>query len=335
MKKLRVLILMHEDFVPPEELTGLSEAEIDRFKTELDTTDTLLDMGHEVQNLGVRDELHPIRRSIEEWKPDIVFNLMEEFQGEAVYDQNVVAYLELLRVPYTGCGTRGLVLARDKALSKKLVSYHRIRAPRFAVFRSGRAVKRPRSLQFPLIVKSLTEEASMGIAKASVVNDDEKLSQRVQFVHERVETHAIVEQFISGREIYVGVIGNERLKVFPPQELIVRKQASDEELIATERIKHDVAYQKKHGVELASVQDQPPGLIARLERLSKRIYRILELNGYARIDYRLDREDRIYFLEANPNPEIARFEEFASAAESAGLSYESLLQRVLNLGLRR
>ncbi len=335
MKKLRVLILMHEDFVPPEELTGLSEAEIDRFKTELDTTDTLLDMGHEVQNLGVRDELHPIRRSVEEWKPDIVFNLMEEFQGEAVYDQNVVAYLELLRVPYTGCGTRGLVLARDKALSKKLVSYHRIRAPRFAVFRSGRAVKRPRSLQFPLIVKSLTEEASMGIAKASVVNDDEKLSQRVQFVHERVETHAIVEQFISGREIYVGVIGNERLKIFPPQELIVRKQASDEELIATERIKHDVAYQKKHGVELAPVQDQPPGLIARLERLSKRIYRILELNGYARIDYRLDREDRIYFLEANPNPEIARFEEFASAAESAGLSYESLLQRVLNLGLRR
>jgi D-alanine-D-alanine ligase len=326
---------MHEDFVPPEELTGLSEAEIDRFKTELDTTDTLLDMRHEVQNLGVRDELHPIRRSVEEWKPDIVFNLMEEFQGEAVYDQNVVAYLELLRVPYTGCGTRGLVLARDKALSKKLVSYHRIRAPRFAVFRSGRAVKRPRSLQFPLIVKSLTEEASMGIAKASVVNDDEKLSQRVQFVHERVETHAIVEQFISGREIYVGVIGNERLKVFPPQELIVRKQASDEELIATERIKHDVAYQKKHGVELALVQDQPPGLIARLERLSKRIYRILELNGYARIDYRLDREDRIYFLEANPNPEIARFEEFASAAESAGLSYESLLQRVLNLGLRR
>ena len=326
---------MHEDFVPPEELTGLSEAEIDRFKTELDTTDTLLDMGHEVQNLGVRDELHPIRKSVDEWKPDIVFNLMEEFQGEAVYDQNVVAYLELLRVPYTGCGTRGLVLARDKALSKKLVSYHRIRAPRFAVFRSGRAVKRPRSLQFPLIVKSLTEEASMGIAKASVVNDDEKLSQRVQFVHERVETHAIVEQFISGREIYVGVIGNERLKVFPPQELIVRKQASDEELIATERIKHDVAYQKKHGVKLAPVQDQPPGLIARFERLSKRIYRILELNGYARIDYRLDREDRIYFLEANPNPEIARFEEFASAAESAGLSYESLLQRVLNLGLRR
>jgi D-alanine-D-alanine ligase len=335
VRKLRVLILMHEDFVPPEDLAGLSEAEIDRFKTEFDVTVALQDMGHEVRNLGVRDELHPIRDSIEEWKPHIVFNLMEEFQGEAVYDQNVVAFLELLKVPYTGCGTRGLVLARDKALSKKLVAYHRVRAPRFVVFRSGRAIKRPRSLQFPLIVKSLTEEASLGIAKASVVNDDEKLVQRVRFVHERVGTDAIVEQFISGREIYVGVIGNDRLKVFPPQELIVRKQNSDEELIATERVKHDVAYQKKHGVRLTPVPDQPQGLVAKLERLSKRIYRMLELEGYARIDYRLDREDEIYFLEANPNPEIARFEEFASAAESTGLSYESLLQRVLNLGLRR
>jgi D-alanine-D-alanine ligase len=334
-KKLRVLVLMHEDFVPPDNVKSLSESDFHRIKTESDILGALADLGHEAKPLGVRDAVVPIRRAIEEWEPDIVFNLLDEFQGEAIYDQHVVAYLELLRVPYTGNNPRGLVLARDKALSKKVAMYHRITVPRFFVARTGRRVRRPKRMGFPLIVKSLVEESSMGISKASIVRDDDALATRVQFMHERVGTDAIVEEFIPGREIYVAVLGNDRLIALPPRELIVDELEPGEDLIATESLKHNIHYQKKHGVRISDARKLPNGVEATLERASKRIYRMLSLEGYARIDYRLSEDGKLYFLEANPNPELANYEELASAAEKAGLSYQDLIQRLLNLGLRR
>ena len=334
-KKLQVLVLMHEDFVPPDDVESLSEDEFHRIKTESDILGALANLGHEAKPLGVRDAVSPIRQAVEEWKPDIVFNLLDEFQGEAIYDQHVVALLELLRVPYTGNNPRGLVLARDKALSKKIAMYHRITVPRFFVARTGRRVRRPKRMDFPLIVKSLVEESSMGISKASIVRDDDALATRVQFMHERVGTDAIVEQFIPGREIYVGVLGNDRLIALPPRELIVDELEPGDDLIATESLKHNVQYQKKHGVRISGALNLPDGVDSMLERASKRIYRMLSLEGYARIDYRLSDDGKLYFLEANPNPELANYEELASAAAKAGLSYEELIQRVLNLGLRR
>jgi D-alanine-D-alanine ligase len=335
MKKLRVLVLVHENFVPPEDRSTLSEDQEFAMKTEIDVVEALGKLGHEIKVLGLREDLRPIRRAVEEWEPHIAFNLLEEFQGEAVFDQNVVSYLELLGLPYTGNSPRGLVIARDKALSKKLLVYHRIRCPRFTVVHRGRKVRRPAWLPFPIIVKSLIEEASRGISRASVVRDDAELESRVRFVHERIRTHAILEQFISGRELYVGVLGNTRLTALPIRELVVRKPTGDTELIATERLKHDIAYQEKLGAEVVSAKKLPQGLAAEMDHTSKRIYRILGLEGYCRIDYRLDDQGRVFFLEANPNPEIARYEEFASAAEAAGLKYETLIQRILNLGLRR
>lgn len=334
-KKLRVLALMHEDLVPPEDIKSLSESEFHRIKTESDILDALRGLGHEARPLGVRDAVLPIRHAVEEWEPDIVFNLLDEFQGEAIYDQHVVAFLELLRVPYTGNNPRGLVLARDKALSKKVAMYHRITVPRFFTARKGRRVRRPKRMEFPLIVKSLVEEASMGISKASIVRDDEALATRVQFMHDRIGTDAIVEQFIPGREIYVGVLGNDRLVALPPRELIVDELEPGEDLIATESLKHNVHYQKKHGVRISGAKKLPEGVASALERVSKRIYRMLSLEGYARIDYRLSEDGKLYFLEANPNPELANYEELAEAAAKAGISYENLIQRILNLGLRR
>lgn len=334
-KKLRVLVLMHEDLVPPEDVDALSESEFHRIKAESDILEALESLGHETRKLGVRDAVRPIRQAVEEWKPDIVFNLLDEFQGEAIYDQHVVAFLELLRVPYTGNNPRGLVLARDKALSKKVAMYHRITVPRFFTARTNRRVRRPTRMEYPLIVKSLVEEASMGISKASIVRDDEALEARVQFMHERIGTDAIVEQFIPGREIYVGVIGNDRLVALPPRELIVDELEPGDDLIATESLKHNVAYQKKHGVRIADAKKLPEGVARDLVRVSKRIYRMLSLEGYARIDYRLSEDGKLYFLEANPNPELANFEELASAAKKAGISYENLIQRILSLGLRR
>ncbi len=334
MKRLRVLALMHPDLVPPPDAASLPAEARFAYKTEFDVVHTLQQLGHEVRALGVQDELQPIRVAVEEFKPDVAFNLLEEFQGNVLFDQNVVSLLELLRVPYTGCNPRGLIISREKALSKKLLVYHRIRVPAFQAFPLGLKVRRPRQLAFPLIVKSLTEHSSLGISKASIVYDDGELVDRVKFVHRRVKTDAIAEQYIEGREVYVGVLGNERLTALPTRELVIASAHSDPPVIATEKVKHDLQYQERHGIEQKPAVDLPPGVAAKLPHLSKRIYRILGLSGYARIDYRVSPDGLIWCLEANPNPEIAQAEEFASAAAQAGISYPELLQRLLNLGLK-
>ena len=335
MKKLRILVLTHPDLAPPDDLSTLSLKEQFEIKTEIDVITTLRGIGHDVLVLGVQWELRPIREAVEAFKPDIVFNLLEEFHGETTYDHNVVGFLELMKVRYTGCNPRGLMLSRGKALSKKLLTYHRIRVPDFAVFPMGRKVRRPRDLSFPLIVKSLIEHSSLGISKASIVNSDDELAERVRFVHDRVGTDAIAEQFISGRELYVSVLGNDRLVAFTPWELVAEKSDPNEPLIATARAKHDVDYQQKKGIAIRAAQGLHPAVEERLLHDSKRIYRILELTGYARIDFRLDDENRVYFLEANPNPDIAELEEFASAARHDGVDYPKLLERILRLGLPR
>ncbi len=333
MRKLRVLVLMHADLVPPASLDGFTDQQINDWKTEYDVVSTLEDMGHEPVSLGIRDELAPIRKTAKQHRSHILFNLLEEFRGEALLDQNVVGYLELLRIPFTGCNSRGLLLARDKGLSKKLLSYHRIAVPKFQVFGQGSRVKRQRKLEFPLIVKSLEEDASLGISQASVVHDDGKLAERVAFVHESLQTSAIVEQFIPGRDIYVGVLGNNRLQVLPAQELVFQKNP-DAQNIATAKAKHDLKYQEKWGIDIKSA-NLDDALARRLEKLCKRIYKILEMSGYARFDFRIDEQNDFYFLEANPNPDLARYEELASAAETAGISYEQLIQRILNAGMQQ
>jgi D-alanine-D-alanine ligase len=330
MKRLRVLALMDERLVPPEDVRGI-DLETADWRMEYDVIRTLRALRHEVHTLGVGSDLAVIRRAVDEHRPHIVFNLMEDVHDVPIYDQNLVSYLELLRVPYTGCNPRGLMLARDKAISKTILSYHRIPVPEFAVFRMGRRARRPKRLPFPLIVKSLTKEGSEGIAQSSVVDTDDKLLERVRFVHERIGTDAIVEHFVDGRELYVGVLGNHRLQVLPVWELVF---ARDGPRIATSRVKWNPAYQKRHGITTRAANGLPKGLATTVERLSKRIYRILQLSGCARIDFRLDGEGKVYVLEANPNPQLARGEDFADSAEQAGISYEALIQRLLNLGLR-
>jgi D-alanine-D-alanine ligase len=319
---------------PPDDLNSLTPKEAFEIKTEIDVITTLRTLGHDVRVLGVQWELRPIREAVDAHKPDIVFNLLEEFHGETTNDHNVVGFLELMKVPYTGCNPRGMMLSRGKALSKKLLAYHRIRVPDFAVFPMNRKVRRPRHLAFPLIVKSLIEHSSTGISQASIVDSDEKLAERVRFIHERVGTDAIAEQFINGREIYVSLLGNDRLRAFTPWELLAEKSNPDEPLIATAKAKHDPDYQSKKGIVIRAAEGLHPAIEERLLHDSKRIYRILELTGYARIDFRFDSEDRPYFLEANPNPDIAEQEEFAAASAFDGVSYPKLLERILRLGLR-
>ena len=334
MKKLRLLVLMHNYLVPPDDAAG-QDASTAPWKTEYDVLKTVRDdLEHDVHVLGVKDDLAGIRQASDEFKPHIAFNLLEAFHEVGTFDQNVVSYLELLRLPYTGCNPRGMLLARDKALSKKLLQYHRIPVPEFAMVARGHKARLSKRLTFPLIVKPLTQEASIGISQASVVDDEAKLGERVQFIHESIATDAIVEQYVDGRELYCGVIGNERLQVLPVWEMTFAKMPEDQHRIATERVKWNPKYQAKMGIATSEAKDLPAGAAERIQHVTKRVYKVLALSGYARVDLRLDTHGRVHVLEANPNPQIARDEDFAESAKRAGLAYPALLQRILTIGMR-
>jgi D-alanine-D-alanine ligase len=329
-RTLRILLLTDEGLVPDRPRKELNGREAELRKTEYDVIGGLERLGHEVAFAGVGGELAVIREAIEEKKPHIAFNLVEQFDNLPFFDQHVVSYLELKKQKYTGCNPRGLTLARDKALTKKILAYHRIAVPRFAVFPPRKRIVVPVRLTFPMFVKSLSEEGSEGISQASLVRDPDKLVERVGFIHEKTNAPALVEEFIEGREIYVGVFGNELLTALPPWELTISKK--DAPVIATDKAKWDPQYQKKIGLKTGPAK-LDAAMIRKIERTSKRIYRLLNLSGYARLDYRLSEGGRLYLLEANPNPQIARNEDFADSAEHAGMKYEELLQKLVTLGL--
>lgn len=333
MKKLRILVLMHEDLVPPDSIKGLSDEEIADWKSEYDVCAGLEALGHDVFPLGVSDDLGLVRRAIRKHKPHIAFNLVEEFHGVAVYDQHVVSYLELIKQPYTGCNPRGLMLSHDKALCKQILSYHRIRTPKFIVFERGKSVRRPQRLGFPLMIKSVNEEASMGISQKSIVRNENQLADQVAYVHEHVRTDALAEEYIEGRELYVSLIGNQRLTAFPIWEMRFTRMPEGMARIATRRVKWDAKTQKALGIKTGPARHLPPGVDRQITSICKRVYRCLSLSGYARMDLRLGEDGQVYLLEANPNPNLEYGEDFAESAERVGISYEMLLQRILNLGL--
>lgn len=336
MKKLRVMLLVHWDLIPPEDLTEENDPRMEKFRTEFDVINALNNLGHEVQVVAVESDITPIRETVEEWSPHIAFNLLEDFAGYSALDYYVVSYLDMLGVPYTGCNPRGLLLGRDKALSKKILSYHRIKVPEFAVFQKGKKIKPSQlnNLAFPLIVKSLIEQGSVGISQASYVTGPEELRNRVMQLHEMLDGDVIAEQYIEGRELYVTVLGNQRLEVLPIRELIFGEVEEDRPKMATYKVKWDPEYRERWGIDYQFAKALPDGLDEYIPKLCKRIYRNLDLSGYARMDLRLTDSGRLYLLEANPNAAIANNEDVAYSAERVGYSYEQLIQKIINLGLR-
>lgn len=326
----RVLVLTHQDYKPPQG----PDDDITPWKTEFDVIEALEHLGHKTKTLGAVEELPVVRASLTSWKPDIVFNLLEEFQGREIYVPYVLGYFELLDQPFTGCNPSGLMLTDNKAMMKKILRYHRIPLPDFAVFPRGRVVRKPPRLAFPLIVKSASMHGSVGIAQKSLVTNDEKFKERVEFVHDSLHTDAVAESYIEGRELYVGVLGNHRLETLPIWELNFDNLAEGAPRIATQRIKWDADYQEARGIRSARATRLPNGVAARIDKLCRRVYRILNLSGYARMDFRLTDDGQIFLLEPNPNPDLAHDEEFGEAAKAAGIAYEKLIQKILNLGFR-
>lgn len=333
-KSLRVLVVVHEDLVPPDSIKGMSDEEVADYRCEYDVISALREIGHAVRVCGVGADIDVLRIAVAEFKPHILFNLLVEFDGNATFDQHVVSYYELLGQRYSGCNPLGLTLARDKALSKKIMAHHHIRVPRFKVFPRGHKVRRPKALEFPLFVKSVVDEASLGIAQASVVRDDEALAERVALIHDSIGSDAIAEEYIEGRELYVGVIGNRRLTVYPIWELFLKNLPEGAPFVATRRVKWNYKYQKQVGLETHRAEGLGVEKEAEIARAARTAYKVLGLSGYARLDLRMRDDGRFYVIEANPNPDLTYGEDFAETAETAGVFYPQLIQRILDLGLR-
>jgi D-alanine-D-alanine ligase len=325
--------MTHKTLVPPDDVSGLSETELDEFRTEHDVRSTLRRGGHDVRVVGVGDHLTELRDTIDEWRPHVVFNLLDEFSGIISYDHYVVAYLELIRQRYTGCNPRGMMLSRDKVLTKRVLATHRVATPAFRLFPFGRRFREPARFEFPLFVKSATEDASLGISQASLVEDMRSLRERVEFIHEQVQSDALVEEYVDGRELYVGVLGNTRLMTLPPWEMDFGTLSSAQTRIATRKVKWDRKYQAKHGIKTGKAQELSDEQRETLSRLAKRTYRALYMSGFARMDFRLRGDGRIFLLEANANPNLSKGEDLADSAKAVGMSYTALVNRIVQLGI--
>lgn len=335
MRKLKILVLFDTDGDPPADQTYTKQLEASD-EAEFDVARALVERGHTVRMLGIRNDLEPLLAGLRAEPVDLVFNLAEGFGGSAALDYAVTGVLEMAKLPYTGSPPAGLILARDKALTKKVLGFHGMRFPHFIVYPRGNGtVQRPSDLRFPLIVKPLDEDASVGIAQASVVKDDDALRERVVFVHEKVERDAIVEEFITGREIYIGVLGNDPPKALRPVEMIFEKQSSEQGRIATFKAKWSAKYRASKGIKNVVPTDLPKEVAQKLAKVATRVYQALCLQDYGRVDIRLAPDNEIYIVEANPNPFLAKGEDLADAAAEGGIAYTDLIEAIAESAFAR
>jgi D-alanine-D-alanine ligase len=319
--------LEHKDF--QEEL----EAEVP--EAEYEVAEALMENGHEVHLIGFHDNLRRLLDRLEDFDPDFVFNATESYMGKARYDYAVTALLEMKGYRYSGSPPEALLLARDKPNSKKILAWHSVNVPRFAVYAPGDKADLGEEMGFPVIVKPTHEDASVGISQSSVVSDVESLKERVDFIHRNLNQSAIAEEMIEGRELYVGILGNHRLQVLPIVELAFDKIQEEEKKIATYSAKWDLDYRERWGIKNIFARRIGDSTKAEIMRVSKLAYRALGLRDYGRIDLRLTRDQQVYILEANPNPYIAYGEDMANAAERDGLDYYQFIERIVREALSR
>ena len=332
-KKLKVLVLFDGVQPTPIDADLSEEMKTEEWETEANVMAALKELGHAAEHLAIFDDLDLVRQKVESFEPDVLFNLVEQFKNNPGFDQNIVSLLEMQGVPFTGCGSTGLTLCKHKGISKKILGHHGIATPNFVVIPRGQRSGAGK-LKFPVLVKPVKEEASYGISRNSFVQNDEQFRERIAFVHEKYKSDAIAEEYIEGRELYVSIMGNTRLTVFPMRELMFREVPPNEPRIATYKAKWDEKYRKRWGLEGQFVEKLDSALQKEIEKMCKDIYRLLTIDGYARIDLRLTADNKPYFIEANPNPHLAADEDFAQSALKAGLTYPQLIQSIIGLGMR-
>jgi D-alanine-D-alanine ligase len=333
-KKLKILALFAAGEATKLDDDLAVEFQTEGWRTEASVVAALRELGHTTEYLALFDDVELLQQKLQAFQPDLVFNLADEFKQNRAFDQHIVSFLAMHGVPFTGCGPTGLTLCKHKGISKKILSYHRIHTPAFVIFPRGKRMVRPKRLKFPILVKPMKEESSYGISQASFVENDEQLFERVQFIHEKLSNDALAEEYIEGRELYVSILGNHRLQVFPIRELLFTQVPPDEPKIATYRAKWDVEYQKRWGLENRFADGIEPTVVRRIEQSCRRIYHLLTIDGYARLDLRLTATNEVYFIEANPNPFLAPDEDFAQSALKANMPFPQLIDRIVQLGFR-
>jgi len=331
-RRLHVTVLVDPATIPLDDPEFRDPS--DKPITEYHVCDALRALGHRVTVAGAEYDIAAVARTLTEQEPDLIFNLTEQFCGDRRMDKNIAALLELLDIPFTGAGAMGLLLARDKTLCKQILRLHKIRVPSFVSLPHHRKIRVPKNLPYPMVVKPTFEDSSEGISNASLVYDAETLAERAAFIHERWKQPVIAEEYIAGRELYVSVIGNKRLTVLPPRECFFNDEGDQGPVMLTYRCKWDDRYREKWKIKFGFA-DLSATVLPTIERLCKRAYRALQLQDYGRIDIRLSPDGKIVVLEANPNPDIAYGEEVAEAADKIGIDYESLIDRIIRLALRR
>jgi len=311
------------------------EVEAKAEEAEYDVARALLAGGHDVLMIGIGDDVAPLLTKLTAFQPKLVFNGCEGFRKNARHEYAIAALLDMYGYRYTGSSPTALLVARNKSLTKKILAYHGIRVPAFAEFHEDEKLVRPSELRFPLIVKPLLEDASIGIAQASVVEDDASLGQRVEFIHEKYHQAAIVEELVEGREVYVGLIGNDDLEVLPLTEMTFGEPEIGEHRIATYKAKWDEEYRKKKKIKNVFAKGVSEELTRRIGEICSTAFHALWLQDYGRVDVRLAHDNEVYVLEVNPNPFIAAEHELAEAAEKSGLKYNAFIQRIVDEAMAR
>ena len=331
-RKLKITVLVDAATVPGDD--PQFESRQDKSQTEYDVIEALRCIGYDVSVVGAINDIGALVQELTEHKADLVFNLTEEFNGDRRLDHGIAGLLELLRLPYTGSGPEALLLCRDKRLCKELLNLHKVRVPGFLSVTAGKPVYVPKNTHWPMVVKPAFEDSSEGISNASVVRDADALTARAKFIHERWGQAAIAEEYIEGRELYVTVVGNKQLIVLPIRECSFDSAGEGGPLMATYRVKWNAQFRDKWNIRFGFAElDEKT--FEDVSRTCRKVYRALHLRDYGRIDLRLTSGNKIVVLEANPNPDLARGEDAAEAAEKAGIAYSEFIERIVRNALHR
>jgi D-alanine-D-alanine ligase len=338
MAKLKVVVIYDRVLVDEDETPSTTDKApvtrtLDKKEVEEEVAETLVKLGHE----PVMHEIDGTTKSLMALTRidcDLVFNLCESFAGDSTADFKIAAFLELLGKRYTGSGSHGLMLAQDKATAKKIFAFHGITTPSFGKFLRGR-LDFTHDLDFPVIVKPAREDGSIGIEFSAVVNSIRELAERMDWLHQHFDSPVLVEEYIEGREMYVGVIGNEKPEALPVIELDLSKLPEGTPRIAGAEVKWGKGTKAYKDTKSAIATDLSEETVAALNQAAISAYQALELRDYGRVDMRLRADGRVHVIEANPNPWLSTRAEFAMAARKSGRTYTELIAEIVELAMAR
>ena len=337
MGKLNVVVL-YDRWEEPEEAGATADKApltrtLDKKEVEEEVAETLGKLGHEA-SLHVLDGSLKGLHALARMECDLVFNLAESFAGKDTADYCIAAYLELIQKRFTGAGSHGLLFAQDKGVAKKILEFHGIHTPVFARSYRGR-LDFSHDLEFPVIVKPAREDGSIGIEFNAVVSSIRELMERIDWLHANFDSPVLIEEYVEGREIYVGVLGNDNPTALPVIELDLSKLPEGTPRIAGAEVKWGKGTRAYRDTKSAVAEDLPEETVNQLHTTAIAVYQALELRDYARIDMRLRPDGRVAVIEANPNPWLASKAEFVMAARKSGRNYTQLIEEIVDMAIAR